>query len=206
MNFSDANPSDWFYSYVQYMYCHGVVNGYNANPPCTTGTPCFMPGNHTTRGQMVKIVILAFDIPLNTGGGQHFPDVPVGSTFYDYVETGFNLGLWNGYTDGTFRPAAIVTRGQAAKIVVNAAIRMDPTNWTLANPSTNTFEDVPVGSTFFQHIETAVSHGVVSGYQCGATPARPCISPANKPYFVPDNNMTRAQISKITYIAANYGH
>ena len=201
--YSDVSPDDWFFEYVEWMSQQGIANGYLTNPPCTSGTPCFMPGNNATRGQMTKIVILAFDIPINTGGGSHFADVPAGSTFYEYVETGFKLGLWSGYADGTFKPADIVTRGQAAKIVVNAAILVDLIHWTLENPPTNTFEDVPVGSTFFRHIETAVSHGIVSGYQCG-TPG-PCVPPLNKPYFAPDAEVTRAQISKITFLAANYG-
>jgi len=65
------------------------------------------------------------------------------------------------------------------------AIIADPANWTLENPSNNQFEDVPVGSTYFQVIQTAVSHGVLVGYPCGAAPAGPCVPPANKPYFLP---------------------
>ncbi len=202
--FTDVPPDAWFYDYVSWMYCHGVINGYSTNPPCDTGTPCFKPGNNTTRGQTAKIVVLAFDFPITTSGGPHFTDVPVGSTFYDYIETAYNLGLIQGYGDGTYGPNDNVSRGQIAKIVVNAAIFADPSNWTLANPSTNTFEDVPVGSTFFQYIETAVAHGVINGYPCGTLPAGACVAPENKPYFVPSDNATRAQISKIVYLAATY--
>ena len=204
MNFSDVHPKDWFYGYVEWMYCHGVVNGYNTNPPCAAGIPCFKPENPTTRGQMAKIVVRAFGFTINVTGGPHFSDVAPGSTFYDYIETAYNLGLVQGYGDGTYGPADNVTRGQIAKIVVNAAILADPTNWTLLNPATNTFEDVPVGSTFFRQIETAVAHNVLEGYPCGTWPAGTCVPPGNKPYFVPSADATRAQISKITYLAATY--
>jgi hypothetical protein len=122
------------------------------------------------------------------------------------VESGYRLGLWNGYADGTFRPGNEVSRGQAAKITVNAAIQSDPSHWTLANPAANTFEDVPVGSVFFRYIETAASHGIVAGYRCGASPARPCVPPLNRAYFVPDGNATRAQISKIISLVTDFGH
>lgn len=150
---------------------------------------------------MAKIIVLAFDFAIDTTGGPHFNDVAVGSTFYDYIETGRSLNLFTGYDDGTYRPNNSVTRGQIAKIVVNAAILADPANWTLQNPSTNTFEDVPVGSTFFTYVETAYQHNVIDGYPCGTLPGGPCVPPGNKPYFIPGANATRAQISKVTYLA-----
>ena len=73
------------------MYRNNIIHGYDTNPPCNTGTPCFKPDNPTTRGQMAKIVTLAFGFAIDTTGGPHFQDVAVGSTYYDYVETTFNL-------------------------------------------------------------------------------------------------------------------
>jgi hypothetical protein len=204
MEFTDVQPNAWFYGYVEYMYCHGVVNGYSTTPPCTTGTPCFKPENNTTRGQMAKIVVLTFEFPLDTTGGPHFSDVPTNHTFYDYIETGLNLGLFDGYADGTYRPGNLVTRGQLSKIIVNAAILADPGNWTLLNPAQNTFEDVGAGTTFYQYIETAVAHNIITGYPCGTAPAGQCVAPGNKPYFIPGADATRAQISKIAFLAVTF--
>lgn len=213
MNFVDVVPGAWFYGYVEYFYCHGVLGGYSTNPPCTTGTSCFKPENTTTRGQLAKIVTLAFAFPVNTTGGPHFQDVPNGHTFYSYVETAFNLGLLGGYPCGAsgepclapgnlpyYRPSVNVTRGQIAKIIVNAAILADPAHWTLLNPGTNTFHDVDVGSTFFQYVETALAHNLINGYRCGISPAGPC-GPGNKPYVLPGADATRAQVSKVVYLA-----
>jgi len=206
ISFEGVHANDWFYQYVQYMFCSNVINGYHTSPPCSQpGTTCFKPNNTTTRGQLTKIVVRAFAISIDTHGGPHFRDVQPGSTFYDYVETGYNLGLWGGYADGNFKPGNTVNRGQITKMVVNAAILVDPSHWTLANPPTNTFQDVRVGSTFFRYIETAASHGVVNGYACGTSQGLPCVPPLNKAYFVPNANPTRAQISKITYLASIYG-
>lgn len=198
------------------MYCNGIVGGYNTNPPCTTGSPCFKPDNPTTRGQLAKIVTLAFGFTINTTGAPHFYDVPNSSTFYTYVETMYNLGIVNGYACGGvgepcvgpgnlpyYRPNGSVTRGQIAKIVVSAAVIADPGTWTLLNPSSSTFQDVPVGSTFFRYAETAVAHGVITGYPCGTAPAGGCVPPDNKPYYLPNADATRGQISKVVYIAVN---
>jgi hypothetical protein len=193
--FSDVSPGDWFYEYVQYMFCEGIVSGY------PDGT--FRPYASTTRGQTSKIVTLAFGFDINTAGGPHFSDVAPGSPFYSYVETLFNLGVVQGYVDGTFGPNNPVTRGQIAKVVVGAAAAADPPNWVLDPPPTNTFEDVPAGSTFFAYVEEAASHAVLQGYPCGSHPAGPC-GTQNKPYFVPYVSATRAQISKIAYLAVTY--
>jgi hypothetical protein len=59
--------------------------------------------------------------------------------------------------------------------------------WTLLNPATPTFTDVPHGSTFYQYIETAYCHEIISGYADGT--------------FRPGNDATRAQIAKIASLA-----
>ncbi|MGA7729711.1 MAG: kelch repeat-containing protein, partial [Chloroflexia bacterium] len=204
VKFEDVDPLNEFYGYIEYLYCRDVIQGYNTVPPCITpGRTCFKPANNTTRGQLAKIVIRAFEFPIDTTGGPHFTDVPVGSTFYTYIETGYNMGLFTGYADGTYRPNAWVTRGQIAKIVVNAAIIADPANWILLDPSPNySFTDVPPSNVFYRHVETAYAHNLMSGYPCGG-PGEPCDS-QNRNYLRVGNPATRQQISKVVYLAITY--
>jgi peptide/nickel transport system substrate-binding protein len=82
-----------------------------------------------------------------------------------------------------------VTRGQLTKIVVNAGIQAH--GWALQTPPVASFADVPVGSTFYPFIETAVCHGLLGGYADGT--------------FRPANPATRGQISKIVYYALGSG-
>jgi hypothetical protein len=173
MNFSDVNPSDFFYVPVRYLYCAGVISGY------ADGT--FRPFANATRGQMTKIIVLAFGIPIYTPPTPTFIDVPPTHTFYQYIETAAYEGIVSGYGDGTFRPFNDVTRGQLSKITVVAA------GWPIINPPTPTFSDVLPGSAFYEYVETAFCHGIISGYSDGT--------------FRPNNNATRGQISKIVYEA-----
>ncbi len=53
------------------------------------------------------------------------------------------------------------------------------------------------GSTFYAYIYRLVLHQVMSGYPCGHLPAGQCVPPNNRPYFLPNNNATRGQTSKI---------
>ena len=175
ISFTDVHPSDYFYNDVRCLYCLGAISGY--------ADGYFRPYNNTTRGQMTKIVVLALRIPITTptGTATTFPDVPRGSTFFDYIETAAHFGIVTGYGDGPSRPNADVTRGQLSKIDVIAASYTF--NWQILNPATATFSDVPRGSTFYTYIETAACHGIISGYADGT--------------FRPDNFAIRAQIAKI---------
>jgi len=169
MNFSDVTSGDWFYEYVRCLYCRGAISGY------ADGT--FRPYNNTTRGQMTKIVVLAFAYPIYTPTQPTFNDVPTTDPFYSYIETAAFNQIVSGYSDGSFRPYNNVTRGQLSKIVVVAA------QWALINPTTPAFSDVPVEHPFYTYVETAYCHQIITGYADGT--------------FRPANNATRAQISKI---------
>jgi hypothetical protein len=206
ITFTDVHPNDFFYPGVQYLYCRNVISGYTTSPPCLpSGSPCFKPYNNTTRAQMVKIVVLGFAKTIHTppSGGHTFTDVLPGSTFFSYVETGAYNNVVSGYACGGpgepcdpqhrpyFRPGNQVTRGQLSKIDAVAA------RWTLINPTTGSFEDVLPNTAFYQYVETAYCHGVISGYTCGG-PGEPC-DQEHRPYFRQQNDATRGQISKIVY-------
>jgi hypothetical protein len=91
-----------------------------------------------------------------------------------------------------------VTRGQVAKIVAES------TRWADPVPSgQQTFEDVAPAGTFWLWIERLSARGVIGGYPCGG-PGEPCQPPANRPYFRPNNPVTRGQLSKIISGAAGY--
>jgi hypothetical protein len=181
INFTDVQSSDYFYTPVVYLYCHGVISGYNDNT--------FRPYNNTTRGQLTKIVVIGFGLPTFIPASPTFRDVPADYPFYMYIETAVHNNVVSGYSCGSgcleFRPGNNVTRGQLSKIVVIAA------HWTVREPSIPTFQDVPVDHTFYTFIETAYCHGIISGYSCGVN----CLE------FRPGNNATRGQISKIVYEA-----
>jgi hypothetical protein len=165
--------TDYFYTPVQYLACHRVIGGYN------DGT--FRPYNNTTRGQLSKMVVGARGWAINTAGGPHFSDVPPDSTFYAYIETAVNHGIISGYADGTFRPGANITRGQLSKIVVGAQ------GWPLTTTGGPHFTDLPAANPFYAYVETAFAQGIINGYADGT--------------FRPSNSATRAQISKIVYLA-----
>jgi hypothetical protein len=174
-NFRDVNSNDYFYEHTLDLRDAEAITGYD------DGT--FRPYNQATRAQLVKIVVLAFNIRLYTGNAQQFSDVPTTHPFYKYIMTAWENNIITGYDNGTFRPYANVTRGQIAKIAVESA-RMD----TLL-PETPSFRDVPTDHTFYRYIETAYANGILSGYENGT--------------FRPDADATRGQITKIVNLATH---
>jgi hypothetical protein len=194
IQYTDVAQGSTFYDYVRCLACRQIVGGYNNSPPCTTGTPCFLPGNNVTRGQMAKFISKAANyqdvIPPNQ---QTFTDVAPQSTFWVYVERVYLHGVVSGYTDPARCPTGVpcylpgnnVTRGQAARFISRAADYQDP-----IPPNQQTFTDVAPGDTFWQAIERVYLHGIVGGYQNSP----PCTT--GTPCYLPGNNVTRGQTAK----------
>ena len=150
-------------------------------------------------------------LPTPTPHAGHFEDVPPGNPFYAYIECIGSRNIISGYVCGTtpdqpcvgpedkpyFRPANNLTRGQAAKIVALAA-------GYSGQPTTQTLRMCPPAQPFYQWVEQAAGHGIVSGYTCGG-PGEPCNAPGNRPYFRPSANVTRGQMAKIVANAARFG-
>ncbi|PIR54608.1 hypothetical protein COU74_04935 [Candidatus Peregrinibacteria bacterium CG10_big_fil_rev_8_21_14_0_10_36_19] len=106
-----------------------------------------------------------------------FSDVPANEWFAQYVSDLEGAGL---VTGSKFNPGTNLTRADAAMWLVGKA------GLTADVPATATFKDVPKGHPAFSAIETAVSHGVVSGY---AAP--------KAGYFGPNDSITREQFAKM---------
>jgi S-layer homology domain len=181
--FVDINSNIFFHA-INYLYCHGVVNG--------TDPTHYSPAGTSTRGQFAKVVVLGFGTPFYTpSGGQTFTDVPPGYFAYTFIETGYHAGILSGYdqagcashgaTYPCYLPNIPITRGQLTKLVVGAA------HYPLFTPTggTQTFSDVPPSNVFFVSIETAHNKGVINGYPDGT--------------FRPNNNIRRDEMAQIVY-------
>lgn len=181
--------------------------GTPTNTPVSTFTPTFtntptgtlQPSSTPTNTPPVTLT------PTPTSGASNTPapsptpctlvfsDVSPSDYFYAAVTYLSCHGAISGYADGTFRPYNNTTRGQLSKIVVIAE------SMAIQTPTSPTFRDVPEGSTFYPYIETAYSNQLVSGYSCGG-PGEPCPGL----YFRPNNNVTRAQLTKIVVSAQQW--
>src|SRR5262249_30576065 len=85
--FTDVHYGGPFWVYIERLVLHGAISGYNTSPPCTTGTPCFLPNNSVTRGQLAKIdANVAGYTDAIPSTQQTFADVPNSDPFWLFVE------------------------------------------------------------------------------------------------------------------------
>jgi hypothetical protein len=158
--FEDVPPDHTFYQYIERMASRGIINGYpcgGPGEPCNANNdPYFRPGNTVSRGQLTKMVSIAFgfDEPI---GDQAFEDVRPGQTFYDYIQRLAARDIISGYPCGIvqdpcsprflpyFHPGENITRGQIAKVVNLARTQTTPTPGATAtgNPSPTGTPDTP---------------------------------------------------------------
>jgi plastocyanin len=152
---------------------------YTFNAPGTYTYFCSVHGTFMSGAVIVQATATATPAP-----GQMFNDVFPGDYFYAAVNWLASRGIISGYADGTFHPYNNTTRGQVTKIVVLSE------GWTLANPAQPAFSDVPATHAFYRYVETAVQHGIISGYSDGT--------------FRPGNNVTRGQLAKIVVLGRGW--
>ena len=132
--------------------------------PTRTHAPTQTPGGPTATPEPTNCPI-------------QFSDVDPTNPFFTFVRCLACRQIVSGYADGTYRPNNVVTRGQMAKFISNAAGYTDA-----IPPSQQTFSDVPTSQPFWLFVERAYLHGVISGYADGT--------------FRPNNGVTRGQTSK----------
>jgi hypothetical protein len=179
-HYSDVPPTDTFYTYIECLSRHRAVSGEYAWVSDTANDQ-FRPGDPITRAEAIKGIVRAMGLPLQFPATATFTDVPRSDLNFRYIETAVHYGIINGYADHTFRPDNSLTRGQMSKVIVIAGeVRY---NWSINTAGAPHFVDVPVGSTFFDWIETAYNRGLINGYANG--------------YFYPNNTTTRGQFSKM---------
>lgn len=94
-----------------------------------------------------------------------FVDVDANTKFGAAIEYIQDLGLVQGYSDGTYRPDSTINRYDFTKIIVGA--RFDAETIANCDVSMYTFPDVPTDQWFSPYVCTAKQYGIVNGYGDG---------------------------------------
>ncbi len=187
--FTDVWCDYWAASEIHACYDAEIVGGY------TDGS--YRPSLTVDRGQMAVYVARAL-----AGGDDSVPAGPDTPSFLDVTTEGEWSWLYDhveycaapeqdvvkGYTDGTYRPALSINRGQMAAYIGRAIAGGDSFFDTYPLPATPTFPDVtPDGewSWAYSYVEYISSEGVASGYTDG--------------FYHPETAVTRDQMA--VYVA-----
>ena len=90
-----------------------------------------------------------------------FSDVSEDHPHFKGISTLYTAGAIQGYNDGTFKPSQAVTRGQVAKILVNA---LQLAKVDTASMEKQNFKDLNKSSEYYESVTKLVALGVVKGY------------------------------------------
>lgn len=113
---------------------------------------------------------------------QKFSDVEKEHWAYDAVQTLAEMGIIEGFEDGTFAPDQLVTREQFVKMLI-------VTGGYLNKDLTAQFADIEAGRWSSAYIASAVSRGIVTGYSDGT--------------FAPTATLTRQDAAVMAYRLCN---
>lgn len=169
--FTDVPPKHSNYNDIAYLLNKGIIsadkNAYGVK-------------DIVTREEVAVMVAKAVGLD-GTKRATKFKDVPKSHANSGYIQSAVEAGIINGYTDGTFKPTAKVTRGHMAAFIARA--------FDLPN-GTKTFKDVKKGHTAYEAVSQLAAAKITTGYEDGT--------------FKPANNLTRAHISAFLARAVKY--
>ena len=141
----------------------------------TGGT--FGPERNMTRAEVTTMFarLLTEQIEADKTYSNTFTDVPKGYWAANYIGYMQQLGIITGYSDGSFRPDAPVTRAEFAAIA---------SRFEKLTEGSKSFADVPDTYWAARYINFAATRGWVTGYSDGT--------------FKPENTITRAEVAAVT--------
>jgi len=121
-----------------------------------------------SRAEFLQLISLNHNFGSASDVTMPFPDVAPNSQFYQAILAATKAGIINGYQDGYFHPYQPVTRGQAAKIMMNT---FHPAQTIQDVPF---FSDVPLDYSLRNEVYDSVRAGIFHGYPDGRMlPERP---------------------------------
>ena len=141
----------------------------------TDGT--FGPERNMTRAEVTTMFarLLTEQIEADKTYSNTFSDVPKGCWAANYIGYMQQFGIITGYSDGSFRPDAPVTRAEFAAIA---------SRFEKLTQGSKSFTDVPDTYWAARYINFAATRGWVTGYSDGT--------------FKPENPITRAEVAAVT--------
>ena len=162
----DIDQSKWYHEAVHYVVEKGIMNGYNKNE--------FGPNDTLSRAMLAQILYNNAGKP-TASNATSCSDIKPGDWFASAVNWASANNIVTGFTDGTFKPNANITREQLAVMLYRYA-GQPATTGSLAN-----FTDAASVSGYAQQaMQWATANGIITGNGSATT-------------LDPQGNATRAQ-------------
>ena len=149
-----TNTSDFWFAPTNYLTGKGVVKGYANQTE-------FRPANECTRAQMLTFMWRLQGEPAPKAKTCKFGDVKSSDYFFKPVIWAVENGITTGYSDGTFKPKNVCTRGQTVTFLWRMAGKPK------ADITKNPFTDVKEKDYYYNAVLWASGKKIVAGYSNG---------------------------------------
>ena len=177
--FVDVPKDHEAYEEVNYLVSLGVIKGYTEN-----GKQYYKPYNSVTRGQVAKMAVVASGNQPLIVSKSSFSDVAVGTELSGYVERAVQLGFFTTNIKGKFLPNQAITRDEMSHVLTKA-FKLDSSKYeNIDSP----FIDVAITHPYVQYVNALYYNGITQG---------------SGQYYMPNNNVTRAQFALFVARANN---
>ena len=145
-NFKDIPTSNQYYGPIAALAQEGIITG---DP--TTNT--YNPNAKLTRGQMSKIIALAYNLPVAKWTGTPFKDVNTKQWYHQYVQALYDFKITTGTTPTTYSPKSNVRRGQMSSFIIRTEAidlgqKIDTGISVVITDQINSNKDIPLQGTF----------------------------------------------------------
>ena len=152
--FKDVPTGTAFKSEIEWLAASGITTGYS------DGT--FRPSQNVERRAMAAYFYRMAGSPaVSLPARSPFKDVATNDPFYKEIVWMKQRGITTGYSDGTFRPDASVSREAMAAFFYRFA--GSPAH----NAGSQRFRDVPVSSPFYKEVSWLAARGITTGWSDG---------------------------------------
>ena len=192
LNYNKAEFLDmighWAQYYAESLYRRGVVKGRSKG--------IFAPGDYLTRGEFIKIALNSIEAvvdPLEDVENAPFSDVALYAWYTPYIKKAKELGLINGYPDGTFQPDNPINKAEAIKILM-AAFKF---NIMSAGVRGDAFTDVFTDQWYFPSVNFALQNQLADGIRL---PNGTIMDDS----FGPGRSITRGEMAKLAIKAIEF--
>jgi hypothetical protein len=149
----DVRYDHQFYGDIEWLAVNNVAQGHPER--------MFKPADGVSRQAMASFLYRLAGSPAGPFPNPRMSDVKSGQPFYKEISWLVQAGIASGYSDGTFRPLAGVTRGAMARYLY---VMAGSPQGSFPNPR---FRDVPTTHPFYTEIAWLASSGVASGFANG---------------------------------------
>ena len=147
-SYTDVKAGDWFNNAVSTLSRMGILGGY------ADGT--FRPNASITRAEFAKIAVSFFKYK-DIAAENIFADVAPGSWYESFIAAAAEIGLIEGYEDGTFRPNSSITRAEACTIINRTLNRAPEKDHLLPEAEMNVWPDNPYTAWFYADMQEATN-------------------------------------------------